>query len=266
MERLDKKTAAKTGLALIVCLLTLSSIPPNVLGTEISIVATADSYTSSINPNDNYGGSEYLFCYYYTEDMYGTLYSQEDHTWLKFDLSEIPTEATVNSIILRMHTWTISPGATNKVGVFLGSSSNWQELTIKWSNCPVAIGQPIDTAYITTHDRDYDFDVTTAVKRKSVVTLVLKTLEPTGLSKFAAFNSREISDANHRPKLVVEYTTPSQSVPVDPFVGLMIGGLAVIVVVLVAYAVIKRKKKLTSVLNSNQFFWFCYNLSTLLTF
>jgi hypothetical protein len=68
------------------------------------------------------------------------------------------------------------------------------------------------------------------------------------LSKFAAFYSREISDANNRPKLVVEYAGGSQPFLAIPFSGLAIIGLTImVVVILVGYAVDKARKKRTSV-------------------
>ncbi len=229
-------------LPLYLCLLVISIVIPSVLGTELSIVATADSYTDNDDPDVNYGGTSNLYSYNYTYNLFNETYNHENHIWLKFDLSGIPSEATVSSITLRMHTNIIGTYSTNKVGVFLCSNTTWQEMTITWNNCPEATGQPIDTVYVGTANKNYDFDVTSAVKGKSVVTLVLKTLETTDLAGFAVFESRE-GYSDNRPRLIVDYTTPSQQLYIDPSV-LLIGGLVVIVVVIGAiYGLTRRGKK-----------------------
>lgn len=222
-------------------LLILLWVVPNVLGTQIDIVATADSYTSNINPDANYGGSEFLDTYYCTYEFFGENFTQAYVTWLKFNLSVIPSEATVSSIILRMHTSLIGPIATNKIGVFLCSDSNWEEMTIDWNNSPQVTGAPISTAFVGTGNKDYDFNVSSAVKDKSIVTLVLKTLESTSLGGSATFYSREQPEADYRPRLVVEYSSPSS--PLDLVPRLLILVVVVAVVVFATYFVMHRRKQ-----------------------
>ena len=116
---------------MFICLLIFSLVSPYVLGTELSIESIADSHTESSDPDVNYGGASTLYSYYYEYELFDEIVSYEYHTWLKFDLSKISAirEATVNSIILRMHT-SFTTSTTNKVGVFLGSNSDWQEMEI----------------------------------------------------------------------------------------------------------------------------------------
>jgi len=246
-------------LSVILCLLILPTVTPNVLGKELSAVTTADSYTKSDDPDVNHGGVSILYSYNYELELFNQITTYEYHIWLKFDLSEIPSEATMNSIILRMHTSIIGTLATNKVGVFLCSNSTWQEMTVTWNNCPETTGQPIDTVYVGTDDEDYDFDVTSAVKGKNVVTLVLKTLEPTELIGWAAFDSRETYDDKDRPRLIVEYTTPSQPQDTDPpqpvntvpfywFLVVSVVVIAIVVIVsliIAAYALTRKKKQVS---------------------
>jgi hypothetical protein len=230
----------------LLVLLVLILATPNVLGTQTDIVSLADSYTSNIYPTANYGGSDFLDSYYYTYEILGQSNTQACVTWLKFDLSGISSEATVNSVILRVHTNVIAPVATNKIGAFLCSDSNWQEMTIIWNNSPQVTGSPISTVFVSAGDKDYDFDVTSTVKGKSIVTLVLKTLESTSLAGFASFYSREKQQTGYRPRLVVDYTSPSQpSSPVDPALWLVLGVIA-IVVVLAAYFMMRRRKQQTA--------------------
>jgi len=219
--------------------LVLSMSTPIVSGSELSVVATADSYTETDDPDVNHGGASSLYSYYYEYELFNEITSYKKHIWLKFDLSEIPSDATVNSITLRMHTF-FSTSTTNKVGVFLCSNTDWKEMEIDWNNCPKVTGQPIDTVYVGSSDTDYDFDVTSAVKGKSMVTLVLRTLEPTDLVGWADFISKEYTISKYHPRLVVEYTT--LSTPLDSTFLIIISGGIIAVVLVVAYAITKRKK------------------------
>lgn len=225
------------------CLLVISVVTPSVLGAELSIYPIADSYTWMYNPDVNYGDSITIYSYNYTYDVFNTTYNDEKNIWLKFDLSEIPSEATVNSIILRMHTSVAYSDVTNKVGVFLCSNTTWQEMTITWNNCPQVEGQPIATVYVSSWDTNYDFNVTSAVQGKNVMTLVLKTLEPTASMDWVGFNSKESSRTNVLPRLIVEYPAPSQPLTIDPSILLIIGLVVIVVVIGVIYGITRKGKQ-----------------------
>ncbi|MGD8544420.1 MAG: DNRLRE domain-containing protein [Candidatus Bathyarchaeota archaeon] len=224
-------------------LLVISVVTPSLLGAELSIYPIADSYTWMYNPDVNYGNSITIYSYNYTYDVFNTTYNDEKNIWLKFDLSEIPSEATVTSIILRMHTSVAYSDVTNKVGVFLCSNTTWQEMTITWNNCPQVEGQPIATVYVSSWDTNYDFNVTSAVQGKNVMTLVLKTLEPTASMDWVGFNSKESSRADVLPRLVVEYPTPSQPLTTDPSILLIIGLIVIVVVIGIIYGITRKGKQ-----------------------
>ena len=77
---------------------------------------------------------------------------------------------------------------------------------------------------------------------KSVVTLVLKTLEPTELVGWADFDLREnIFGNEYRPRLIVDYTTPSS--PLDFTFLIMISIVIIAVVIIGGYAVMKKKRQ-----------------------
>lgn len=227
---------------ILLSILVFSAVTPIVSGSKLSIIATADSYTESRDPDVNHGGASSLYSYYYEYELFNETTSYEYHTWLKFDLSGIPSDATVNSIVLRMHTF-LTTSTTNKVGVFLCSNTDWKELEITWNNCPEVTGQPIDTVYVGSSDTDYDFDVTSAAKGKSAVTLVLKTQEPTESVGWADFISKEYTLSKYHPRLVVDYTAPST--PLD-FTFLIIVSVGIIAVIIVAVYAITRRKKVPS--------------------
>lgn len=221
---------------------------PGVSATQVDIGPVADSYTSSISPNTNYGRSEFLDSYYYTYGMPNQTFTQTAVTWLKFDLSVIPSDAAIDSAILRLHTTAFGPTATNKIGAFVCHDSDWQEMTINWNNTRVlelqTTGAPLSTLFVSRGDRDYDFNVTSAVKSQNTVTFVLKTIEPTGPMGGASFYSKEKQETHYRPRLDVEYSSESSfSRALDSVLWLIIFMAIVAVVIVTAYFVIRRKQR-----------------------
>lgn len=207
---------------------------PSARATQTSITPIADSYVSSLSPDTNYGGGSTVFSYNYQNEFVTPQYY---NTWLKFDLSGIPSEATINSIILRLRTFVVV--ATNKVGVFLSDDTSWKEMEITWNSQPsLSNGQSLQILDIASSNTNYDFNLTTALKGKSIVSLVLKTLQPTGLIQFAQFYSRE---GAHGPRLIVNYTMPSIPSQADPTTTIFV--LVAIVVVLVAAALFLLRRR-----------------------
>ena len=158
-------------------------------------------------------------------------------------LSKIPSDATVNSIILRMHTSFFGTTATNIVGFYFCPDNSWTEIGITWNNAPSISGlSVVSSTAVASADEEYDIEVTLAVKGKTIVTLVLRTLQPTSFLGWAAFDSKEGSQVNS-PRLVVEYTMPSP--PLDLGILSIIAALVVVsvVVVVLVYRFAKGKKK-----------------------
>jgi len=223
---------------------------PRASGTQNAVHSIADSYTSSMNPDANYGDEFFLDCYYYTYEMLNQSFTHASIIWLKFNLTSgtlwLPSDATVNSIVLRMHTTAFSPVTTNKIGVFLCSESNWNEWAINWNNSPQVAGSPIATALVGAGDEDCDFNVTSVVGSEGVVTLVLKTLESTSLGGNVSFYSRHwipTGEVATWPRLLVEYSSSSQSLQgmyLVPWVAIFatVGAL----VVLTTYFMIRRRR------------------------
>ena len=221
---------------------------PRVSAIQVDIGPVADSYTSSIYPNTNYGASEFLEIYYYAYGIPNQTFTQVAVTWLKFDLSVIPSNAAVDSAILRLHTTVFGPTATNKIGAFQCYNSNWQEMTISWNNTRVlelqTTGAPLSTLFVSNGDWDYDFDVTSAVKSQNVVTLVLKTLEPTSPMGKASFYSKEKQETHYRPRLIVEYSSNSSfSQILNSILWPTIFIAIAAVVAVTAYYILRRKQQ-----------------------
>ena len=92
---------------------------------------TMDSYVSSVNPDTNYGTSTWMqsgntpdppYPYYY-------LYTQ-------FDLSSIPSSATINSAIVYYYIWDATVGIPTSQIYIHPNMGVWNEATITWNNKP----------------------------------------------------------------------------------------------------------------------------------
>jgi hypothetical protein len=216
---------------------------PSVDGTtQASITATADSYVDSSTPDANFGNSIFLYTHNYTisvaeagaglnnTNLIGPLSS----AWLKFDLSKIPPQAIVNSIILRMHTAIWGTRSHNIVGVFVCDDISWTETEITWTNAPTLYGATSQqTVSINDPDVDYDFNLTSALMGKSAVSLVLETVQ--SAKEPAVFNSRDLDNG---PTLIVGYTMPTNTALIE-IVGI---GVIVVITIMAALILVRRKR------------------------
>ena len=240
------KRVRKRGLILLVAFF-LVSMTVYVRGvrasTQTIIPAIADTYVDSANPDANYGSSLFLYTHNYSESVAqasaGSGTQNEVgpvvRTWLKFDLSQIPSQATIVSATLRMHTAMWGTRSINKVGVFVCGNNSWAESTISWSNAPSELGpSSLDTQNCANPDVDYNFAVSSAIGGKKSVSFVLETEE---LSKEpAVFNSKDLNP-DTQPTLVVEYNMPADL----GIIGAL--GLGIAVLVVVVAALIYRSRK-----------------------
>lgn len=213
--------------------------------TQISIVPSADSYVDNLDPNANHGSSIFLYTHNYSESVGEAGAGADDtenmigpigDTWLKFDLSQIPSHATVNSIVLRMHTAVWGTRTVNMVGVFICDDNSWTESGITWNNAPSPSSTtPLQTIECGDPDIDREFNITNALAGKTEVSLVLKTVQ--FAKEPAVFNSGDLSNG---PVLVVDYTLPLDT-------GLIaVAAIGAIVIIIISGAFIfrlRRKKK-----------------------
>jgi len=208
----------------------------NVGAVQTSILTVADAYVASAQPDVNAGTSIFLYSYNWDN---GT-----NNIYLKFDLSEIPSEANVNSIILRIHESGIYTSTPATIGVFLCDDNSWSESSITWNNAPSPSSTtPLQTVQIDTsqygfgyYGSDYDFALTSSLKGKSEVTLVLRTLENSWSP--ATFDSKE---GGSSPKLIVDYDMPS-SLSLGLIVVTAVGVTALTVVVALTFRYQRKKK------------------------
>ncbi|MFC1804286.1 filamentous hemagglutinin N-terminal domain-containing protein [Candidatus Omnitrophota bacterium] len=86
----------------------------------------ADSYTKQTIPEENYGDDPHLL-------ISSGSGNEVDWTWLKFDLTAIPDDADISSVILTLDALN---GKNVSVGAYHTADDSWTELGIRWNNQP----------------------------------------------------------------------------------------------------------------------------------
>ncbi len=193
-------------------LLILSFIAPTIsisIGNEtfktITLYPTADSYVDSDSRTVNYGGDTSLEVYY---SHYLFLGFSRKYTYLKFDLSRIPSDAVIVSAYLELYC-KYKSAATVVVGVHY-VEEDWNEVEITYSNRPLFRPQPSDTVSVAYGDHWYSWEVTNEIKtnlEKRRVSFALS-VENTDTYLYVVFYSKE-GWKNH-PHLVIMYRPPKQ--------------------------------------------------------
>ncbi len=115
--------------ALIIAVLCLAA-PAAAWGDVIDIGAAADTLVESGRPDKNYGAVNILMVYA-DDSGGGTFY----RTYLKFDLTGIPTGESISGATLHLDSWFQSDGPYNPVAVFL-AGNGWTETGLTWKNQP----------------------------------------------------------------------------------------------------------------------------------
>ncbi len=176
----------------------LSSLP-RAGAVKVSIIVSEDAYVISDQADENRGNTLHLFVKNETE-LFGT---RAFDAWLKFNLSAVPANVTINSAVLRMRTGLSGTGRV-RVGVFTSNDTSWSEHTITWNTTPpLSSADPITILNVSTSNADYDFSVESTIKGGEIVCFVLKILLETATGGGQAdFFSKE---SDSPPQLVVDY-------------------------------------------------------------
>ena len=190
-------------LMLVLCLTQLFTL--FAAASSVELIPTEDSYIDYDDPSKNYGSASTLWTW--GEVCYGSS-CFGSKTFLKFDLSEVPSSATITSAELKLYlSSTTSP--TSTVNVFYCSNNNWNELLINWYNAPSFQSTPIDTCYTVAFEGWYSWTVTTAVNKAlstRTLTLVLDEQEHIAISSFYSKDSYYSWGEDQRPILTIVYT------------------------------------------------------------
>lgn len=168
------------------------------------IFPTDDACVCSGEPNKNFGSDSIL----YTGDPYifsgGYIHY---NSYLKFDISTIPSNAKLTKAELILHTMfykNLTPGPQGDVNIYYISDTSWSESTITYSNKPypvnntaIAIRKTVTFNVISTIDIDIFSHLIDYFKTSSKYSLMVHT----DCSYYCGFYSKE----RNAPYLNIEY-------------------------------------------------------------
>jgi len=182
---------------------------PNVSAATKTIELTPieDSYIDLHDSDSNSGAGSSLKVWgeeYFSSSAYGY------KSYLKFDLSSIPSTVTIISAELELY-MDFKVTETCSIGVHYCTNNNWDELFITWNNAPSFEYTALDVCYpIAFGDKWYSWTVTDAVQRSfstGILTLVLN--EANANEDIVSFDSKDSYyswDEDTRPKLTITYS------------------------------------------------------------
>jgi hypothetical protein len=170
--------------------------------TEQCFTATGDAYIDSANPSTNYGDSREL------EIAALSNSTDESHIYAAFDLSNIPTNATIVTATLSMEL--LSSDFREVPSILAAAESPWDEANITWNTSPGSIGG-YDTPVHSDALGVKTWDATQLVKdwhSGQIPNYGLALLPNSTADVLAAFASRENVDGQP-PTLCVFYDEPT---------------------------------------------------------
>jgi hypothetical protein len=171
--------------------------------TTTSLTSVADTGVDQKNPNTNTGTA--------TTMLVASANSGNQRSFVRFDLSSIPTTARVQSATLQL-TMSTAPAATRTYEVDRANAA-WTETGLTWNTMPTTSAATATAASGTVSGVNLTWNVTTDAQ--SFVTSsatnfgwqVRDSTEPSAPPRTATFRTREWTTAAQRPTLTVIYAT-----------------------------------------------------------
>jgi len=168
------------------------------------IAPTADSWVESSKPNDNHGSDTTLHVKVEVGCSIRAEVTNVRRTYLKFDLSGLPSGAIIDSAILHMYRTT-----DNDIPSAYTTGDAWTETGITWNNQPGPGTFICDGALES--DNWFKWDLTSYVASEfagdKIVSVVLKFKVESGSDQHMDFTSSE-GTWNQRPWLEISYHMP----------------------------------------------------------
>jgi hypothetical protein len=170
----------------------------SVIQSLFNLTPIADAYVNGREPEINYCNS------FLDVDFY-ELFCCDDwkkQSYLKFDLSDIPSEAIIKSAKLRLYCWFLF-NETTVVRVLRSHDITWGENEITWANQPY---QPVTISYVDAQtvafiNKWYEWDVTSYVKSALFTERVTFLLDTSTDLGYVSFHSKEKENS---PELYIE--------------------------------------------------------------
>ncbi|MGQ9642183.1 MAG: DNRLRE domain-containing protein [Candidatus Bathycorpusculaceae bacterium] len=169
-----------------------------------------------------------------TELKVGRLYGVAWVTYIMFDLSNIPTDAIVESVKLKLKSKTFFLEG-NKYVRALNSSTEWIEDEITWDNKPER-DRWLDTEWVELIHEWYVWDCTWALTSKREKLSIALELS-SGMDGYVMFYSRE---SEYKPQLEVKYSPPSKIDPTITAITTVVGIIGLIGVLYLVYYLWKK--------------------------
>lgn len=169
----------------------------------LTLTPTQDAYITQFYPNLNFGGSDSLFAGLFQgiNDGYRSL--------LKFDVSAIPSESTINSARLRLYIYRNDVPALSKPIKIYRTLSSFNENTVTYNNQPPISVTPDATTNITNELNTFiEWDITNLVNgwvNNSIANNGIMVVGLESTLSLVGFRSKEYVNAMQRPELVVDY-------------------------------------------------------------
>ena len=173
------------------------TITINVIQSSFNLTPVDDAYVDGQEPEINYGRSpldinfyDFVCCDDYKRQSY-----------LKFDLSDIPSESVIKSAKIRLYCWFLF-NVTTVVRVHTSYDLSWDENNITWFNQPFYTSfYNKDSQAVSSINKWYEWNVTSYVQSAlsiGGVTFLLDTSTDLG---YVSFNSKENENS---PELYIE--------------------------------------------------------------
>ncbi len=203
----NKSYTFGTFLSFLLLITSFSNFLPTISAqTTVYLDPIADSYVDTDNPTSNYGGSDYLDTDYWD---FTVIDDQSRDSWLMFDLSSIPSGATLTGANLWLYAWYVE-SPTPTIAAIYCSDNSWSEFGITFLNNPFSswVTPIADSVVVGIEDTWYSWDLTTPVE--TTLSANVETLSVTlfvlnsGDLFSASFYSKE--GWRNNPYLEVTYT------------------------------------------------------------
>ncbi len=183
------------------------------LGDTIDLPPEADSYVDDADTTGNHGFRDYMI----VGEWDGAATYRTCRSYMKFDLSSVPSGVNISSATLFVYCRTIYNTPVTVGSHYLGNDS-WQEYNITWNNAPTGFSTTAtDSVSLVTGFNAWDVtgDVNTAYGGDGVLSLVLKLPTEGANADGGWFDTREYHETTCRPYLHIEYAPPD-SVDISP--------------------------------------------------
>gem|GEM_PF-3570967 len=153
----------------------------------VNLPSVADAQTSQKYPDANYGTNPLM----YSGNMIDSL---SYRSYLRFDLSPIPTGAIINSATLIVYVASATGSPTIEVR---SAVQGWTESTVTWNNQPIPSALIIDSQVISSSPGFVSWDITSLVSMwfgGKVFNNGICLKGPTSAESYAQFHTREGSN------------------------------------------------------------------------